>query len=176
MPSPGKATMIPSGESEEEDPNNLMVSGPMRPFVIPVTVQNLRTFLGVKQGALIDSGCTRCLICRAVIEELGVCMVKLKKPIKFKQMDSSTLGGAPATHITEPVRLEIGEHQEDIRFIVVDKMIEPIILGLAWLDKWEPTSWWEGGGSVNSESPWALAHLTNQHVLRGRWYNRLQVL
>lgn len=54
-------------------------------------------------------------------------------------------GGAPATHVTEPVQLGIGEHWECLRFVVVDVMIEPIILGLAWLDKWKPTIWWEGG-------------------------------
>lgn len=47
------------------------------------------------------------------------------------------LGGALATHVTED--REIGDHTETIRFIIVEKMIEPIILGLAWLDKWGPT-------------------------------------
>lgn len=60
-------------------------------------------------------------------------------------MDGSTLGGASATYVTEFVRLEIGEHWESIQFIIVERMIDPIILGLAWLDKWKPTIWWEGG-------------------------------
>lgn len=59
-----------------------------------------------------------------------VCVQKLSTPIKFEQMDGSMLGGTPATHITEPVCLEIGEHWEHIRFIVVDRIIEPLILGL----------------------------------------------
>lgn len=39
----------------------------------------------------------------------------------------------------------MGEHWELIRFVVITHMIEPVILGLAWLDKWRPTIWWEGG-------------------------------
>lgn len=39
----------------------------------------------------------------------------------------------------------MGNHWELIRFIVVPKMIESLILGLAWLDKWGPTIWWSGG-------------------------------
>lgn len=66
-----------------------------------------------------------------MVNELGVDMTRLWMPIKFKQMDGSTLGGVPATHITEPVRIKIEEHWEYIRFIVMDKMIESIILGLA---------------------------------------------
>lgn len=80
-----------------------------------------------------------------MVNELGFRMTRLHQPIKFEQMDGSTLGGVPTTHVTEPVRLEMGEHWENIRFIVVERMIEPIILGLAWLDKWELTIWWEGG-------------------------------
>lgn len=41
--------------------------------------------------------------------------------------------------------MELGDNRELIRFITVDVMIEPMILGLAWLDKWKPTIWWEGG-------------------------------
>lgn len=59
-------------------------------------------------------------------------------------MDGSLLVGAPATQVTEPVRLEIGEHREDIRVIIVERIIEPIILGLAWLDKWKPNMWEDG--------------------------------
>lgn len=43
----------------------------------------------------------------------------------------------------ELVRLQMGCHRELICFVVASKMIEVIILGLAWLDKWDPTIMWE---------------------------------
>lgn len=52
--------------------------------------------------------------------------------------------GNTATQVTELVGLEIGDHKETIRFIIVEHMVEPFILGLAWLDKWRPLIWWEG--------------------------------
>lgn len=52
-----------SGDSDEEDLNDPMVSNPICPFVIPVTVQNTHTSLRVKQGALVDSGCTQWSMC-----------------------------------------------------------------------------------------------------------------
>lgn len=60
-------------------------------------------------------------------------------------MDGSLLRGAPATHITEPMKMELAQHWELIRFIIVQTMTVSVILGLAWLDKWGPTIWWEGG-------------------------------
>lgn len=77
--------------------------------------------------------------------QLGLRVDRLRTPIRFEQMDGSILGGSPATWVTEPIRLEIREYWELIRFIIVDSIIKLIILGLAWLDKWKPTIWWEGG-------------------------------
>lgn len=55
------------------------------------------------------------------------------------------MGGVLATHVTERVKLDFGQHWELIHFIVVPKMMEEVILGLMWLDKWGPTIWWAGG-------------------------------
>lgn len=84
-PGTGRVSVV-SGDSDDEDTEDPMVSDP---FVIPVTVRNLHTSLGVSQGALNDSGCTR----RAVVQELGVCMMRMRQPIKFEQMDGPMLGG-----------------------------------------------------------------------------------
>lgn len=39
-------------------------------------------------------------------------------------------------HVTERVVLEIGQHRETLRFIVVPSNMEEIVLNLSWLDKW----------------------------------------
>lgn len=66
------------------------------------------------------------------MDELGLRVIQLKIPITFEQMDRY-VGWALATHMTKGVHLGIGDHIETIWFIVVEKMIKPIILGLAWL-------------------------------------------
>ncbi|XP_060542340.1 uncharacterized protein LOC132710346 isoform X1 [Pantherophis guttatus] len=134
---------VVSGDSDDEEPEDTMVSDPVYPFVIPVVLRNPRCPTGLQYGALIDTGCTRCLIRKAVVDALGLRVRRLRVPVRFEQMDSTLLGGAPATHVTEMMSLEIGGHQETIRFIVIETMIELLILELTWLDKWQPNIWWE---------------------------------
>ncbi|KAK9400308.1 hypothetical protein NXF25_013327 [Crotalus adamanteus] len=133
-------------EYEEEGPvEDPMVSYPIVPFTIPITLTSPVTGESGSFQALIDTGCTRCLISREVARQMHMRVTRLKAPIRFEQVDGSLLGGAPTTLVTEPVRMEIDAHWEVIRFIVVPSMSESIILSLAWLDKWTPNMWWADG-------------------------------
>lgn len=112
----------------DQDP---MVGAPIWPFMIPVCLTAPERKADGVFEALIDSGCTQCLISLSVINELEVRTQWLAKPLWFEQVDRSLMGGAPATHITEPIRLEMTMHWEMIHFVVVPKMTEAVILGLA---------------------------------------------
>ncbi|XP_039178262.1 uncharacterized protein LOC120298525 [Crotalus tigris] len=122
-----------------------MVSDPISPFVLPIILTSPVT--GAKKAcqALIDTGCTRCLMSRKVAVDSGFRIYPLPQPIRFEQVDGSLLGGVPATHVTEQVRMDLGDHWEVLRFIVIPITTETVILGLSWLDKWTPTIWWEEG-------------------------------
>ncbi|KAK9395807.1 RTL1: Retrotransposon-like 1 [Crotalus adamanteus] len=122
----------------DEDP---MVSQPISPFAIPISLTSPTTGQTGEYQALIDSGCTQCLVSKGVVKKVGIRVHRLARPIHFEQVDGSLLGEAPATLVTEPVRLDMGEHWEVLRFIVVPSMTEEVILGLAWLGKWGPTIW-----------------------------------
>lgn len=78
----------------DEDVQDPMVSNPIHPFIIPITLRHAGTGNESSHGSLIDSGCTRCLIRCSIVEVLGVRIVKLRKPITFEQMDGSILGGS----------------------------------------------------------------------------------
>lgn len=80
-------------DSEDEGPEDPMVSNPIRPFIIPVTLKKPDGDRGGVYGALIDSGCTRCLINHRVVIDLGLRVVRLHKPIRFEQVDGTILGG-----------------------------------------------------------------------------------
>lgn len=54
------------------------------------------------------------------MDDLDLHNVQLKTPIRFEQMDGSLLGGTPTRYVTELVCLEIREHRDQIRFIVVE--------------------------------------------------------
>lgn len=79
-----------SGDNTPEDP---MVSGPIHPFIIPVTVMGPQSGRDREYGALINTRCTRCLISRVVAVDLGLQVRELNKPIKFEQVDGFLLGG-----------------------------------------------------------------------------------
>lgn len=95
--------------------------------------------------ALIDTGCTKFLISQVVAAKLGVQVRELPKPMRFKQGDGFLLGAVPDTHVTELVRLELGQHWEVIQFtIVLTTMTESVIWDWpGWIS--EPTQY---GGKV----------------------------
>lgn len=53
---------VVSDDSDDDDPSDPMVSDLICPFVITVSLRNIHTSVVSHQGALIDSGCTQCLI------------------------------------------------------------------------------------------------------------------
>lgn len=138
-----KLPVVPYDSKDDswEDP---MVSDPICPFIIPLTIVGAQSAQPGEYGALIDTGYTRCLISQAVVAALGIQVREMAIPIRFEQVDASLLGGAPANHLTKPVWLEMGEHREVLRFIIASKVMESVILSLSWLDKWGPMIWWEG--------------------------------
>lgn len=91
---------------------------------------------------IIDIDCTRCLVNLLTDLKLGIRTKTITRPIQFQQINGLLIGGAPAMFLTESVRLEMSQHWEFIRFVVVPKMTEVVILGLVWLDKWGPTISW----------------------------------
>lgn len=86
-------------------------------------------------AAVIDIGCTQCLISSLIIEQLGIRAHLLNHPICFEKVNGSLIGGTPATRVTELTHLI---HSSP-------KMTESVILGFAWLDKWAPIIRWEDG-------------------------------
>ncbi|KAK9397281.1 hypothetical protein NXF25_020642 [Crotalus adamanteus] len=142
---PDEASPILQEYEEEEPVEDPMVSEPIVPFTIPITLTSPVTGESMPLSALLDTGCTRCLISKGVVQQMRIRVARLKSPIRFEQVDGSLLGGVPTTLVTEPVRMDIGGHWELIRFIVVPTMSESVILGLAWMDKWTPTIWWAEG-------------------------------
>lgn len=57
----------------------------------------------------------------------------------FSQLDRSITGDEPATCLTDPVLLKVGTQVETVRFIVVPRMTEPMVLRLVGWKKWNPS-------------------------------------
>lgn len=88
----GKFQLVPY-DSEDDGPEDPMVSKPIHPFIIPITIVIPQSAQHGRYGALIDSGCTQCLTSQAVVTALGIRVREMAKPVRFEQVDGSLLGG-----------------------------------------------------------------------------------
>lgn len=77
----GSLSPVVSDDSDKSKVYDPMVSDPIQPFIIPVTVQNMCTATVVHKQVLVHSGCTRCLIRRSVVDNLGLHTIPLHTPI-----------------------------------------------------------------------------------------------
>lgn len=133
----------PGANSELDD--NPLVSGPIAPVTMPIELQLPGTGQKASLRALLDSGCTRCLVSPALVEKLRIRPRRLKCPIAFCQLNGSVVGGIPAMFVTEPLEMQMGAHSETLSFIVAPGMERPLVLGLAWLKRWNPQVDWRKG-------------------------------
>lgn len=133
------------GLRHDEGEDNPMVWEAIHPFAILSRIVAPKTGAQREVDTIIDTGCTRCLIKLPTVLKMGIRTKTMTQPIRFEQVDGSLMGGGSSTLLTEPVKLEMGQHRELIRFVVSPKMREAMNLGLSWLDKWSPTILWEGG-------------------------------
>lgn len=60
--------------------------------------------------ALLDLGCTRCMVSPEVVEKLGLRYKQLMVPIAFCQLDRTVAQGVRAHFIMELVELWMGNH------------------------------------------------------------------
>ncbi|KAG8141461.1 hypothetical protein E2320_007083 [Naja naja] len=94
----------------------------------------------VKLSALLDTGCTRCLINPTLVGKLGIHLWKLKTPpITFCQLARSVMGEEgreePANFCHRTLGNNHGDPYERLIFIVAPRMEWPLVLGLIWLKR-----------------------------------------
>lgn len=109
--------------------------------------------------ALIDSGADESLIDGAVCLQLGIETEPLDVPLETKALNGMLL--ATINQKTAPVTVHLsGNHQEVIRFYVIDSPHVPLILGFPWLKLHNPHVDWTTGKVLS----WSLH--CHSHCLR----------
>ena len=93
--------------------------------------------------ALIDSGADESLMSWGLAKELGVNSERLAEPIRARSLNGKELFAI--THINEPVRMQIDNHQEHIRFYLFTSSSHSLILGQPWLVLHNPHIDWKTG-------------------------------
>ena len=89
--------------------------------MLPVTLQFGVTTLKTK--ALLDSGATSCFIDIMFARTHNIPSNKISLPIPVEVIDGRTLSSGAITDSTIPLRLHIGEHQEEIIFNLIHSLL-----------------------------------------------------
>lgn len=105
---------------------------------------------------LIDSGADESFIDRSVVKQMGIETEPLNHPLVARALNGKLL--ARVVCQTAPVSLAMsGNHQEVIRFHVIDCPHTPLVLGYPWLKKHNPSIDWISG-KISSWSLFCHSH------------------
>ena len=115
---------------------------PCSSSVYVLAVINLRD-KELRLSALVDSGASANFISESIVRREKMFKSRLKKPVRLELAAKSFV--VYARHETEMMTIKIGNHFEEIQFIVVPELQEEIILGKVWLDKHNPLIDWPTG-------------------------------
>jgi len=91
--------------------------------------------------ALIDLGCSSSCISKRFVQENQINTCKLLFPITCYNVDGSTNQSGSITEYVEII-MSIGDHIEQIQFLVTNLGKYDLFLGYKWLQKYNPTINW----------------------------------
>jgi hypothetical protein len=93
----------------------------------------------IRSHALVDCGATGIAF---IDEEFSRChnlpLYKLRSPRSLEVIDGRPIGSGQVTHMTK-VKLTIDKHKEEIPMFVTQLGHYPIVLGIPWLQLYDPT-------------------------------------
>ena len=92
---------------------------------------------------MIDSGADESLMDWALAHKLQLASEPLITPIRARSLNSKEIFNI--THLTQPVKMSIGEHHEKIQFHLFTSTSHSLILGQPWLYKHNPHINWKNG-------------------------------
>ena len=114
--------------------------------------------------ALIDSGASRNFINTSLVKEWNLPLITLNNPKQICTIDGSSVKSGKVWHRVElPIR--INNHNHISSFLVCDLGEYPIVLGLRWLTKHNPTvNWLER--TITFQSPYCQENcLPLEHIM-----------
>ena len=93
-------------------------------------------------NALVDSGSDLSVISQEFLEQIGAITLKLSTPLQLEVIDGSILESGIITHYTF-LSLIYNKYPFHFKFYVVQNLHSPIILGLDWLQTYNPKINWK---------------------------------
>lgn len=95
-----------------------------------------------KASALIDSGASACFLDEEFARCHRISLIQKTKPVHVEVIDGRPLSSGDVTHETLPVDVVINGHSSCVIFNIIRSPSNPVILGLSWLEKYNPRIDW----------------------------------
>ena len=95
--------------------------------------------------ALLDSGAAGNFIDEGQARRLKIPLVALDKALAITALDGQALGNGSVTRVTSQVRLQLGNHREEIVLNLICSPEFSVILGYPWLNRHNPNVDWVTG-------------------------------
>jgi len=114
----------------------------LREVWMQIGVEKINTHEGISVKALLDSGATGLFMSKRCTERGDFKLIKLKKPILVRNVDSTGNSGGAILHEVE-VNLYFKGYVERVRMDVCNLGKTEVILGIPWLQTHNPEIDWE---------------------------------
>jgi hypothetical protein len=105
---------------------------------------------GLKKFALLDSRACACFLDKKFTRLHKIHIVKKLSLVHVEVIDGQPLSFGNVTHETIPLEVKFGNHSSSIVFNIIRIPSVPVILGLSWLERYNPQIYWK---SRNIEFP-----------------------
>lgn len=109
-------------------------------FIIPLTLKFESRSIQV--SALLDSGASACFIDKDFAERHKLPLVTKKIPVPVEVIDGRPLISGDVVQETKPLSISLEGHQSSVIFNVIKSPSSSVILGLSWLDRYNPDIDW----------------------------------
>jgi len=122
----------------QSNPGPFLSAQPSHCFTVSLLlgIQKLQT------DALLDSGASACFLDEEFAKLHKFSLVKKPKPVHVEVIDGRPLSSGDVTHETKPLKVRLENHESSIVFNIIKTPSCPVILGLSWLDKYNPLIDW----------------------------------
>jgi len=116
----------------------------LREIWLNIGVEKVDTHEGITVKALLDSGATGMFMDKKMAAKHGFRLQKLERPVAVKNVDGMNNSGRAITHQVE-VNVYYKSHVERMRMDVCDLGKTDVILGILWLQAYNPEINWKTG-------------------------------
>lgn len=147
---------------------------------VPILALNVNNCITVSVTLTLPTGavsvCTMCYSGAArnfmsldFAQECSITLIECLSPLAVEAVDGRPLGTRKVTHMTTKLSMSMGIlHQETIQLYIISTSHAPIILGLPWLHKYNPTISWQDSQITRWNEncfPHCIPSITPLHLL-----------